>query len=76
MSILQQIEQAIGHAEQHIERILALREQYVKTEAGEALSDVNNKISGLKAWLEDIRQAIHADKEKIGNVAEDLKKDL
>ncbi|MDE3060198.1 MAG: hypothetical protein KGJ06_04240 [Pseudomonadota bacterium] len=76
MTIFQSIEQSIVRIEEHIGHIVALREQYVKDEGGQGLAEVNNKISGLKAWLQDIREAIFSDKEKISHAAEDLKKDL
>jgi hypothetical protein len=65
MSLLSEIEAAITCIEGDIAHIVALRTQHLKTESAHVLSEVDNKINGLKAWLEDIKQAIYADVKKL-----------
>ncbi len=59
MSILHDIEQTIGRIEADIGHMVALRRQHMQTESAHVLSEVDNKIAGLKGWVEDIRQALH-----------------
>ncbi len=59
MKLLNEIEQAIVRVEGELEHIVELRKQHMQTETAHILSEVDNKINGLKAWLEDIKQAIY-----------------
>ena len=61
MKLLHDIEQAITRIEGDIGQIVQLRRQHMKTETAHVLSEVDNKIAGLHAWLEDIKEAIHAE---------------
>jgi septation ring formation regulator EzrA len=65
MTLLNHIEQTITRIEGDIKQIVELRQQHIKTESAYVLSEVDNKINGLRAWLDDIKQAIYADLHKI-----------
>jgi hypothetical protein len=65
MKFLHEIENAILRIENDIKQIVELRKQQIQTETAQALSEVDNKIAGLKGWLEDIKEAVYADIRKI-----------
>lgn len=58
MAILHDIEQILARIETDIGHVVALRKQYIATEAEHIFSNADNKINGLKAWVMDIRQAL------------------
>jgi hypothetical protein len=65
MNFLHEIEQAILRIEGDIRQIVELRKQHMQTETAHVLSEVDNKIAGLKGWLEDIKEAIYADVKRL-----------
>jgi len=65
MKLLNEIEKTIARIESDLTHIVELRKQHIQTETAHILSEVDNKIGGLKAWLEDIKQAIYAGLRKL-----------
>lgn len=65
MKFLHEIEQVILRIEGDIRQIVELRKQHMQTETAHVLSEVDNKIAGLRAWLEDIKEAIYADVKRL-----------
>jgi len=76
MSILHDIEQTIRRIEADISHMVALRKQHMQTETAHVLSEVDNKIAGLKGWVEDIKQALHAGAAKIDKTAAEVKAEI
>lgn len=65
MHILHDIEQTIARIETDIEHVIHLRRHHLQAECAALFSEVDNKIVGLKGWVEDVKQALHAGMEKL-----------
>ena len=76
MKILSEIEQTLARIEADIAHVVALRKQHIEEDTGHIFAEVDNKISGLKGWVEDIKNAIHTSKAKIERIGQDIRADI
>ena len=76
MKILNEIEQALARIEADIAHVIELRKQPVEEDAKHIFAGVDHKIAGLKGWVEDVKEALHAGKAKIKTIGQDIRADI